>query len=337
MHPLFLLTARAPWLLAICVVVLSAQPARAGLKFSQVIVFGDSLSDTGNFADTTQNDYGFRYPGNAFNYADGRFTDDAGTSPAAMKYQGVWLEQLARLYLGLAPATASLEVGTDYAFGDAETFDGERTVAIGSNASIQIDNMGQQVTNYLNAHATDPAALYLVWGGANDLFADDSAANVTATAQRETALVRRLAEAGAKTILVPNLPPLGQTPAYAGSASQAAAQPSERELPHPTQRRPGCTGDHPHGREADRDNLPDRPLHPVQQSERRRGSGLRVHERDQQRAGQQRGGRQLPVLGRHPPDDGRPLPDRRRVLHAAFRRAGDRAHGRAWFCLRWQA
>ena len=228
MHPLFrpttrVLFPRAPWLLVICIVFLSAQPARAGLKFSQVIVFGDSLSDTGNFADTTQNDYGFRYPGNVFNYADGRFTDDANTSPAAAKYQGVWLEQLARLYLGLAPATASLEGGTDYAFGDAETLDGERTVAIGSNASIQIDNMGQQVTNYLNAHATDPAALYIVWGGANDLFADNSAANVTATAQRETALVRRLAEAGARTILVPNLPPLGQTPAYSGNASQAAA------------------------------------------------------------------------------------------------------------------
>ena len=123
----------------------------------------------------------------------------------------------------MAAATASLDGGTDYAFGDAETLDGARTVPVGSGASIQIDNMGQQVTNYLNTHATDPAALYLVWGGANDLFADDSAANVTATAQRETALVRRLAEGGAKTLLVPNLPPLGQTPSYSGSAGQSAA------------------------------------------------------------------------------------------------------------------
>ena len=198
--------------------------ASAAPAYSQIVVFGDSLSDTGNFADTTESEFDIRYPGNDFNYADGRFTDDTSTTPAAKKYTGVWHEQLASLFLDMAPATASLDGGTDYAFGDAETTDGERTVALEEGLSIQVDNLNQQVTNYLAATPTaDPAALYIVWAGANDLFEDDSSANVTAAAAREAAVVRRLAEAGASTILVPNLPPLGLTPEYSGDAATAAA------------------------------------------------------------------------------------------------------------------
>ena len=191
--------------------------------YSQLIIFGDSLSDTGNFADTTQGGFGIRYPGSDFNYADGRFTDGTATTPAAQKYTGVWHEQLAAFFLGMTPATASLDGGTDYAFGDAETLDGERAVTLRAGVSVNIDNMGQQVTNYLGSHTPDASALYIVWGGGNDLFADDSAANVTAAAQRETALVQRLAEAGAKTFLVPNLPPLGDTPEYIGDTTQSPA------------------------------------------------------------------------------------------------------------------
>ncbi len=200
-----------------------APPVVPDTLFSQMIVFGDSLSDTGNFAETTEAGYSIRYPGADFNYADGRFTDGTATTPAAKKYTGVWHEQLAAFFLGMTPATASLDGGTDYAFGDAETLDGERSVPLQGSASVQIDNMGQQVTNYLSNNTPDPLALYIVWGGANDLFADHSAANVTAAAQRETALVQRLAEAGAKTFLVPNLPPLGQTPEYVSDTTQSPA------------------------------------------------------------------------------------------------------------------
>ncbi len=60
----------------------------------------------------------------------------------------------------------------------------------------------------------DPNALYVIWGGGNDLFNDDSAANVTATAERVAVLTERLAHAGAKYIMVPNIPPLGLIPKY---------------------------------------------------------------------------------------------------------------------------
>ena len=52
--------------------------------FTQVIVFGDSLSDDGNIAHRVRDTFGFSYPSSnpPFNYSDYRFTDDSNTSPA---------------------------------------------------------------------------------------------------------------------------------------------------------------------------------------------------------------------------------------------------------------
>src|SRR5207253_3638750 len=100
--------------------------------FTQVIVFGDSLSDDGNIAHRARDTVGFSYPSSnpAFNYSDYRFTDDTNTSPAANLYVGTWHEQLEKTFLGLAVAKNSLDGGTDYAFGGATTKDGtqDRTI-----------------------------------------------------------------------------------------------------------------------------------------------------------------------------------------------------------------
>ena len=77
--------------------------------------------------------------------------------------------------------------------------------------------------DYLAAHPVDPNALYIVWGGTNDLFADESPASVAATAARATALVGRLANAGAQHIMVPNLPPLGAAPAFSSNPARIQA------------------------------------------------------------------------------------------------------------------
>src|SRR6266480_3727196 len=90
--------------------------------FTQVIVFGDSLSDDGNIAHRVRDTFTFSYPSsNPFNYSDFRFTDDTNTSPAAILYVGTWHEQLEKTFLGLAVAKNSLDGGTDYAFGGATT------------------------------------------------------------------------------------------------------------------------------------------------------------------------------------------------------------------------
>ena len=88
---------------------------------------------------------------------------------------------------------------------------------------MTIDNLGKQVDDYLAANTVDPAALYIVWGGGNDLFNDDSEENVAATAERVAALVDQLARAGAVYILVPNVPPLGLVPNYKDDPAKAIA------------------------------------------------------------------------------------------------------------------
>src|SRR5438105_4216328 len=86
--------------------------------FTQVIVFGDSLSDDGNIAHRARDTVGFSYPSRNFNYSNYRFTDDTNTAPAANLYTGTWHEQLAKTFLSLPKATDSLDGGTNYSFGD---------------------------------------------------------------------------------------------------------------------------------------------------------------------------------------------------------------------------
>jgi phospholipase/lecithinase/hemolysin len=198
--------------------------------FTQVIVFGDSLSDDGNIAHRARDTFGFSYPSSNFNYSDYRFTDDTNTSPAANLYVGTWHEQLEKTFLGLAVAKNSLDGGTDYAFGGATTKDGtqDRTIINnpfpfgGGDFTITIDNMGKQINDYLASHAADPNALYILWGGGNDLFDDFSAQNVTNTATRVGMLMIRLANAGARNFLVPNVPPLGAVPNSFGDPNRVA-------------------------------------------------------------------------------------------------------------------
>ena len=205
--------------------------AQSAPTFSQVIVFGDSLSDDGNIRNRLEDQYLISYPGGDFNYSDGRFTNSSDTDPASDMYSGTWHEQLARDFLGLPAPTNSLDGGTDYAFGGATTEDGTREVTVidnpfpflGGELTVTIDNLGQQVDDYLADQTVDPAALYIVWGGANDLFDDDSSENVTSTAERVAGLVEELARAGAVSILVPNVGTLGLVPNYNDDPETAAA------------------------------------------------------------------------------------------------------------------
>jgi phospholipase/lecithinase/hemolysin len=205
---------------------LFAQPSPP--PFSQIVVFGDSFSDTGNVRARVLAKTGgsVDFPSHSFNYAPGRYTNDDATVPASATYAGLWHEQLAAT-LRTPAATPSLGGGTNYAFGGATTKDGTTEVAVVSTPSgdvtITIDHMGKQLDDYLAAHAIDPNALYVLWGGINDLLQDSSAANVTATAARVTALFSRLAHAGAKSIMVPNLPALGVAPEFPGDTAQARA------------------------------------------------------------------------------------------------------------------
>jgi phospholipase/lecithinase/hemolysin len=201
-------------LLALASVVVSAQ------NYTSIVIFGDSLSDTGNVADLTQAKYGFRLPGPIADYTDGRFTDGTDTVPAAHNYFGVWIEQLASTFPAKPAVKASLDGGTNYAYGFAFTGGGSANFTFGPSdeLSVTINNIGQQITDYL---ATKPRitdkTLFIVWGGANDLLNATSTKDVIDAAVDQAGNLERLVAAGATQFIVPNLPNLGAIPRLNGS------------------------------------------------------------------------------------------------------------------------
>lgn len=193
-----------------------------GQDFTSIVVFGDSLSDTGNFAHLTGAKYRERIPGPVADYADGRFTDGSATLPAAQKYFGVWIEQLAAGLPSKPRVKDSLDGGTNYAYGDATTGKGLGTVTFGpsNEFSVVVENIGQQITDYLGTHPRiNNKTLFVVWGGANDLLAATSSGDVINAAIQQTLNIQRLIDAGATHFIVPNLPPLGLVPRLNGSTT----------------------------------------------------------------------------------------------------------------------
>ncbi len=208
-------------------VVLCCGAAAQAQAYTTIVVFGDSLSDTGNFARLSANAYGsaLRIPGPVGGYTDGRFTDGGDTLPPAQMYTGVWIEQMAATLAATPLIKASLDGGMDYAYGSATTAGGTQVVMYGpSNAfMVTVQNIGAQIASYL---ATNPVitnkTLFVVWGGANDILQATTQAQVTAAAAQDVANVQALITAGATDFIVPNLPPLGAIPRLNGNATVAA-------------------------------------------------------------------------------------------------------------------
>ena len=206
---------------------LASQTANVAVlqAYTSVVIFGDSYSDNGNFAHLTDASFGVVYPGPDFNYDQGRFTNGPNTTPASQLYSGVMAEQIAATFPAKPAVTDSLDSGSNHAYANATTADGTTTVTVFSGLTITVENLGQQVSDYLAATPVIPSnTLFVMWGGTDEL--SESSGNSTlsenAAAAREVALVQRLISAGATDILVPNVPPLGALPGY-NTASNASA------------------------------------------------------------------------------------------------------------------
>lgn len=214
-------------LIFLLVAMLSGSRSLLAQAYTSIVVFGDSLSDTGNDAALSNAKYGFsaQLPGPLTGYTNGRFTDGTDTLPSARNYNGVWVEQLAAQLAAKPGITASLNGGRNYAYGYATTNTGTSVLSygLGNAASITVENMGQQLLDYFATRPTiNSSTLFVVWGGANDLLNATSQADIVAAATREVTLVQRLIAAGATDIIVPNLPPLGLIPRLNGNAAAAA-------------------------------------------------------------------------------------------------------------------
>ena len=215
------------------VTLLFCLPALAQ-DYTSIVVFGDSLSDTGNVTYLTTEKYALPIPGPlTSDYTLGRFTDGTDTVPAAHNYIGVWVEQLAALLPNKPPVTYSLVGGKDYAYGGAKAGLGTTPLTFGTGGvlSVNVNNVGQQVTDYL---ATSPKitqkTLFVVWIGANDVLQATSLADVGAAAIQEIDAIERLIGAGARNIIVPNLPPLGLIPRFNSSPAMSVPMTKAAQL-----------------------------------------------------------------------------------------------------------
>jgi phospholipase/lecithinase/hemolysin len=165
-----------------------------GGQFTGIVSFGDSLTDVGNFYAAT----GGASPPTGLGYDAGRFTNGLN-----------WVEYLAQ-DLGVAAPTASVNGGTDYAYGGATTGTGTTTLTfLGGTATVP--NIATQIDNYLASNTPTASQLFTIWGGAND-FLNAGQTNPYVPAQNIAGEITQLAAAGAKQFLIPNLPPLGALP-----------------------------------------------------------------------------------------------------------------------------
>jgi|CZKL01.1.fsa_nt_gi phospholipase/lecithinase/hemolysin len=207
-------------LLPLSAIGLRAQDSDHVPDITSIVVLGDSLSDTGNVAHLTELKYGVRIPGPVGDYTDGRFTDGYDTLPPAQNYFGVWIEQLAASMPSKPEVKDSLDGGTDYAYGFATTGKGTGLFTFGpsNSLSVNVDNIGQQITNYLSKHPKiSDKTLFVVWGGAIDVLYTTSSQAVIEAGVNQTLNIERLIKAGGTRFIVPNLPPLGLVPRLNGS------------------------------------------------------------------------------------------------------------------------
>lgn len=157
--------------------LLIAPTPSASSSHTQIVAFGDSLSDNGNYFASAS------FPPSP--YWQGRFTNGR-----------VWVEQLAN-HLGLDAAAIE-----DRAVGFAPTAD--------------VLNL-QVLPWLTASGAADPNALYTYWAGANDLFdllasGGDPQLVIGGAMQNTADALLALLASGAQRIVVLNLPDLSLTP-----------------------------------------------------------------------------------------------------------------------------
>lgn len=175
------------------------------LAYTSIEAFGDSLSDNGNLYALTQAYLGTGVPVSP-PYYNGRFSN----GPVAVE---VMAQQL------------GLKLD-DFAYGGAQT--GTTNL----NSLLNGTGIQAQVGSYVGTLSAagvsaDPNALYFIWGGANDIFANVTSTTVAGTAASNIASsVTSLYNAGARDFFIPLMPDLSLTP---WATTQDAATPGAKQ------------------------------------------------------------------------------------------------------------
>jgi phospholipase/lecithinase/hemolysin len=177
-------------------------PFSSAHAYSQIVAFGDSLSDNGNVFAASKSVLGFGVP--TAPYWNGRFSN----GPVAVEVMA---------------QTLGLNL-VDYAFGGALTGTSNRAGVPG------LPGIQNEVDKFTSGLATagkkaDASALYFLWGGANDFFsADDKAAAAAPAIANLTGQVSQLYNAGARDFFVTLMPDLANTAASIQAGQQVQDQ-----------------------------------------------------------------------------------------------------------------
>jgi phospholipase/lecithinase/hemolysin len=184
----------------------------AAHSISSLVVFGDSLSDSGRAYVLSEGFYPPSPP-----YAQ-RFSN----GPVAPEYLAA--------ALGVPLLPASTPGGTNYAVGGATTgtknvsWETDFPAGLQSIAALQNTGITIQVNEFLSSGppVNRASALFLVWGGPNDLVlanltGGDIAAAAGVAVANLAGAVEALALEGGRHFLVPNMVDLGQTPEFLGT------------------------------------------------------------------------------------------------------------------------
>jgi phospholipase/lecithinase/hemolysin len=204
--------------LAAFVVALAGACTPAAAAYTAIYAFGDSLSDAGNLFAESENAIPLKP------YVDGHFSNGP-----------TWVEDLSQM-LGLGPMKPFLTSnnGTNYAFGGAQT--GTTDInPFDPNSPIHIDFPDQIIAFNLVDPNPVKGSLYTLDIGANDImnaleaFSEnkisyDEVETVVMQAETNTIdSVKSLIGLGAHSLLFYEVPNLGLTPRFDGTALQADA------------------------------------------------------------------------------------------------------------------
>ncbi|MGK7951779.1 MAG: phytase [Xenococcaceae cyanobacterium] len=179
--------------------------------FSNLVVFGDSLSDTGNL----------------FNLTGGLIPPSPPYFEGRLSNGDLLVDKIAD-FLELPENESFLTGGNNYAVAGAQT--GEGTAEFGLFDAlpqpIEVPNVGQQVDFYLAGNTPAATDLFYIFAGGNDfinaLLEGETLPTSAEIVANITNDITELAEAGAKSFIVPNLPNVGDIPLFLGQLEAQA-------------------------------------------------------------------------------------------------------------------
>ncbi len=165
---------------------------------SNILVFGDSLSDMGNAKDSINTP-------DVPPYWNGRFSNGP-----------VWIEHFSDAMGINTTRGTGTQVGDNRAFGGSQTGQGY--------SYFILPNVGAQINSYLTNVQSNIASdeLVVLWAGGNDFLY--GSANPETISANMASHITTLSEAGATRFIVPNLPPLETTPEIQSRSANEQAQ-----------------------------------------------------------------------------------------------------------------